>query len=253
MLSLAPVQSVPIMVFSGDGRNAARVFKERSLPVSVQSSFFMVFSSGGGASVPMVASSPLLSGFGLSGPLSNAITAGGGLSVPQLPVLIPPVSSAISFCVVKGAAVGAGTHVTVEGTTSRQTSRVKKRKRCAWQEKEKGKSVVANQILTVSSSETQIADAAANGLQNVGEGSRLGGVEGRSFAAYWDDIVENEDDSDVEAENALIDGAGDGANEAEGFDLVTSLQASVILPIPPSNQFLTTIHGTGGSSVASAS
>ncbi|KAJ4958299.1 hypothetical protein NE237_025410 [Protea cynaroides] len=209
MLSPAPVQSVPIMVFSGDGLNAARVSEERSLPVSVQSPFSMVFSSGGGASVPIVSSSPLLSGFGLSGPLANAITAGGGLSVPQLPILIPLVSSAISFCNVNGATVGAGTHVTVE----------------------------------VSSSETQIADAAANGLQNVGEGSRLGGVEERSVVVSWADIAENEDDFDVEAENALIDRAGDGANEAEGFDLVTSLQAFVILPIPPSNQFLTTIHG----------
>ncbi|KAJ4980879.1 hypothetical protein NE237_031716 [Protea cynaroides] len=66
----------------------------------------------------------------------------------------------------------------------------------------------------------------------------------------WVDMVENEDESNVEGENTVIDGDGVRTSNVGGSILVPGAHASVSTP-PSSSQFLTTVQGIGGCSVVS--
>ncbi|KAJ4968846.1 hypothetical protein NE237_015547 [Protea cynaroides] len=60
----------------------------------------------------------------------------------------------------------------------------------------------------------------------------------------WADIVENEDDSDNEGENTVVDGDEDRVNDA-------GTHTSISLPLPISSHSLTTVQGIGGCSIVS--
>ncbi|KAJ4961658.1 hypothetical protein NE237_021568 [Protea cynaroides] len=66
----------------------------------------------------------------------------------------------------------------------------------------------------------------------------------------WADMAENDDESDVDGENAMIDGDGVRTNEVGGSVLVPGVHASASPP-PSSSQFLTIVQRTGGCSVVS--